>query len=505
MKSSVGKGAFVLVVSGFICKLFGAFFRLPLTNILGIDGIGTFQMVMSLYSLALVLVSGGMTSSLAKLVSSSRASGDVQKLGGYLKKAVTFVLGVGLSLGVAFALLSNQIASVQGGTSGGSNCYLLMVFLLPLGGLIGVCRGIIQGYEVMSPTAISQIIEQISKFAFGLIFAYFLSKSGQGAGVFGAFLGIVLSEILALAYLFFAMGKTKIKPNNTPVQKEFYSAVLPLTAGNAVLPLTHAIESLIIVALLTKTGLEASSATALYGLQTGVVGTVLNFPLVISLAFSISILPKISYLSSQDDTIEQRNVIKKGFLVMWFFLIPMVFALVAMSKNLYAIIFPSVINDFSTLAQDLTLLGGFGIVLCAIMQLLLSILQAKGFFLHSCLFSLIGGSAKVLLLVILTPLKGVGIYAIAISNIVLYSIVCVCALIYLKDVIRVDAIDLLLPLASALIMFLVIKILLSFNAGLLWLLACAIIGGSVYLVMAYPITKRITLLLLSSIKKGHGA
>ena len=51
MKNSVGKGAFLLILSGFICKIFGALFRLPLTNIIGIEGIGIFQMVMSIYSL----------------------------------------------------------------------------------------------------------------------------------------------------------------------------------------------------------------------------------------------------------------------------------------------------------------------------------------------------------------------------------------------------------------------------------------------------------------------
>ena len=57
MKNNVGKGAFVLVVSGIICKFFGGLFRLPLTNIVGMEGIGIFQMIMSIYSLALVFVS----------------------------------------------------------------------------------------------------------------------------------------------------------------------------------------------------------------------------------------------------------------------------------------------------------------------------------------------------------------------------------------------------------------------------------------------------------------
>ena len=88
MNRSVGKGSMVLVISGLICKLFGAFFRLPLTNVLGIEGIAIFQMVMSLYSLAVIFVSNGITSSLSKLVSSARAKGETVKTGDYLIIAV---------------------------------------------------------------------------------------------------------------------------------------------------------------------------------------------------------------------------------------------------------------------------------------------------------------------------------------------------------------------------------------------------------------------------------
>ena len=65
MKSSVGKGALILIISGLICKFFGALFRLPLTNILGIEGIGIFQMIMSVYALLSAIVTSGVSSACA--------------------------------------------------------------------------------------------------------------------------------------------------------------------------------------------------------------------------------------------------------------------------------------------------------------------------------------------------------------------------------------------------------------------------------------------------------
>ena len=90
--NKVGGGALILLISGVICKCLGAFFRLPLTNMLGIEGIGVFQLVMSLYAFALVVTSGGVSSSLSKLISSARASERTEKVRIYLKQALWFPL-----------------------------------------------------------------------------------------------------------------------------------------------------------------------------------------------------------------------------------------------------------------------------------------------------------------------------------------------------------------------------------------------------------------------------
>ena len=279
MKNNVGRGAFVLIASGLVCKFFGGLFRLPLTNIIGIEGIGVFQMIISVYSLALVFVSGGVTTALSKLISSARARGDYHKISSYLGWALSFTLGISALFAIIFIIFSSQITTLQG-IQEGALSYKIVALLLPLGGLVGVFRGLVQGFENMTPTAISQIIEQVTKLAFGLIFAYALGEKGIGAGVLGAFLGITLSELFACVYIGFAAFKrSKVRFSNE-CRKDFFSASLPLTFGGSVLPLTHAIESLIIVSLLTRSGLSQDSATSLFGLQTGVVGAILNFPLI---------------------------------------------------------------------------------------------------------------------------------------------------------------------------------------------------------------------------------
>ena len=53
------KGAFILGIAGLICKVIGAFFRIPLYNMLG-DGMQYYEAVYPYYSTLLVISSAGL-------------------------------------------------------------------------------------------------------------------------------------------------------------------------------------------------------------------------------------------------------------------------------------------------------------------------------------------------------------------------------------------------------------------------------------------------------------
>ena len=67
------KGAAQIAVGGFLAKLIGAAYRIPLTNLLGGEGVGLYQLVYPLYCLLLTLSATGIPSSIAKLVAERRA------------------------------------------------------------------------------------------------------------------------------------------------------------------------------------------------------------------------------------------------------------------------------------------------------------------------------------------------------------------------------------------------------------------------------------------------
>ena len=74
-KSIVG-GMTVLGMTGIICKLVGVLFSIPLTWLIGTDGLGIFQSVFPTYNLLLTVSSAGLPVAISRMVSHCLAKDD---------------------------------------------------------------------------------------------------------------------------------------------------------------------------------------------------------------------------------------------------------------------------------------------------------------------------------------------------------------------------------------------------------------------------------------------
>ena len=63
------KGAFILGISGVFVKIIGAFFRIPLANLLGPEGISYYSSAYPIYNFFIVLATAGLPTALAKIIS----------------------------------------------------------------------------------------------------------------------------------------------------------------------------------------------------------------------------------------------------------------------------------------------------------------------------------------------------------------------------------------------------------------------------------------------------
>ena len=85
----------ILAIAGVITKLIGAFYRIPLLNIIGTEGNGYYSVAFSIYSVALMLTSYSLPLAVSKLVSARVAVGEYKNANKIFRGAMTFALLAG--------------------------------------------------------------------------------------------------------------------------------------------------------------------------------------------------------------------------------------------------------------------------------------------------------------------------------------------------------------------------------------------------------------------------
>lgn len=314
--NSFGRSAVALAAMGIVAKLIGALYRVPLTNIVGAEGMGLYQMVFPLYTVLLSFCGSGMSGAVSRVVAKYTALGNDGVAKRTIKIAILPLIGVSVACTVGVALLRNVISGVQGNTDAGIAYLALCPSLLFAGG-INVLRGYFQGKSQMLPGGISQLAEQIVKLTLGLYLSRLLLPYGVKYAVAGALVGVSASELVALLYLvirYAASGKRRVLLVRTPafnaetaeefaapvpvsdkeILKELFSFALSVTLGALVLPITQMIDSVLVINLLMHAGAGKESATAMFGLFVGPVGTLINMPTVVVLSVAIAFLPTIT-------------------------------------------------------------------------------------------------------------------------------------------------------------------------------------------------------------------
>lgn len=206
-RRTMAGNAALLSVFSIIAKVISALYRVPLTSVLGAEGMGMYQLVFSIYALILALTTGGIPVAVSRLTSENNALKKDSRI--VLKNALLSVVGTSVVLAAFLCVLSGFVARIQGNEGVKSGYYVIAPAVVFVGAL-SMFRGWFQGNNDVIPTAVSGLFEQVFKLAFGLTLAKILSKYGVIYGVIGALSGVMISEFVALIYIvitYFSRGK----------------------------------------------------------------------------------------------------------------------------------------------------------------------------------------------------------------------------------------------------------------------------------------------------------
>lgn len=430
VKKLVGSAA-LLGVGTFLAKLIGAIYRIPLTSVLTPTGLGIYQMVFPVYTVLLDFSGAGVPSALSKLISSF---GENKKV--YARKYLAvalkllFVFGV---LGFLIMLIFSKPFSIA---QGNKDAYLGYIFLAPsvlLVSLISCFRGYFQGQIKMSPTAISQVIEQTVKLGFGLLFCFLLMPNVKRA-VAGATFAITLSELIALLYLYILYRRdskdlSRVKPFDKKeiltACKNIIKTTIPITLLGVLIPLSQVIDSFL---TLNMVGSYRPDATALYGILSGVVMTIIHLPVSVCYGISAVIIPTVS--GENDPKVKEQNIQKSLMLTMLVSLFCSV-GVYLFSKTIIGVVFPSLKGKEYEISYKLLKLCSFVILYHAIVQTINGIFIGKSKPYLALIGISVGVVVKIVFNAVLLKNPSINIYGGAIAIIACYFSACLVNLIIL--------------------------------------------------------------------------
>ncbi|WP_416333991.1 putative polysaccharide biosynthesis protein [Anaerospora hongkongensis] len=307
------KGTLILTAAGIVVKGIGSLNWIFLSRVLGGEGIGIYQMAFPLYLLALSISSAGIPVAISIITAEKVAYRDYRGATRvfHLSFILLIVTGLVLSLLLYFGagwLIEQRIIRDP-------RAYYSLIALSPaifLVTLISSFRGYLQGWQLMTPTAVSQIVEQLFRVAAMLVFASLLLPKGLAFAAGGASLGAgagAAAALVVLAYYYLRLKRyshPKIQTEAVPVHQERGAALirriaklaLPVSLSSIMLPLVANLDLLVVPLRLEKAGYSVEQATELFGYLTGMAVPLVNLATLLTAALATSLVPTISRVHS---------------------------------------------------------------------------------------------------------------------------------------------------------------------------------------------------------------
>lgn len=496
------KGAAILGIAGVIVKILGAIYRVPLSNIIQSEGMGYYQTAYPFYSLLLTISTAGFPIAIAKLVSEKRSVEDYKGAFKIFKVSFVGLFFTGLITSLYLFFRAESIVI----DLGNKNAYYALIALIPalfFVPIMSAFRGFFQGCQTMTPTAISQVVEQFFRVVAGLGLTYYLLDSGipkaAGGASLGGSVGAIAGTIVMLIVYWRKRSSIKIEIAQTKIGdtdsvskiiKDLLVIAVPITIGSSIGPIMDYIDLKLVLTRLQTIGYSEAMANDLYGNLKGMAQTLINLPQVFSVAIAMSLVPAISDAFMRQDQKEIDNIVSSGLRITLLIGLPAALGLLVLSKPIIGLLYYK--NPIETINNTGNILGilSIGVIFLTLVQSLSGILQGIGKPMLPAINLFIGAIVKVFLTYFLTVVPSINIYGAAISTVVAYAIAAILDLInvILYSKVKLSFKDIFMkPFISAFGMAIVARLSYNILEGIigskLSTLAGIILGALTYLIL----------------------
>ena len=368
------KGTMILTISSIVVKVIGALNWVILSRVMGGEGIGLYQMGFPIYLMAITVSSAGIPVAISIITAEKLAKQDywgAQRVF-HVTLRLLFCTGVFFSLcllfGARFLVDYHWIRDARS--------YYSIIALAPavfFVTFLASFRGYFQGWQIMTPTACSEITEQAVRVITMIAFSYMLLPKGLEFAAAGASMGAGAGAVCGLLVLFVFYYRLKKKFHLEALKQNVDAAVepawgiikrvvllaLPVSMSSLMLPIVSNLDLLIVPARLEVAGYTVGQATTLFGYLTGMAVPLVNLSTILTAALAISLVPAISESRVLQDFVGIKEKIKTAFRVAAMITIPCSVGLFVLGEKVAGIIYnaPGAASAIEIMSVAIFLLG----------------------------------------------------------------------------------------------------------------------------------------------------
>ncbi|WP_446899555.1 putative polysaccharide biosynthesis protein [Clostridium sp. LBM24168] len=424
-EQSTTRGFAVLSAAGMITKVLSLLYIPFLLKIIGDVGYGIYGASYQIYTFMFVITNSGIPVAISKLISELTAVGNYKDAVRSFKIARLMLIAIGSLMCILLIIFAMPLASLTKYKS----AYLSLISLAPavlFTSVSSAYRGYFQGNGNMTPTAVSQVIEQALNIVFSLAFAAYLMKYGVEAGCAGSTIGTSLGALVSASFLMFCYNRynrygkrqnireelKRISQNQ--IVRKIINYGIPITICVGMTYAGNIVDLYNTKSRLMFGGFTDDSATILYGLLNKY-QQLLNVPITIISSLSAAILPAISAAAVVRDENGVRNRINYSFRLCFLIAVPCTVGLAILSEPIFYLL------KFG-IGSYIMACGSIVLVFMAIMQIQTTILQGIGRLYAATIYSVIGIACKIVVNYYLIAIPDINILGAIVGTVIGYLI-----------------------------------------------------------------------------------
>lgn len=289
-----GFGKTVLIVTIFsVCEKFlGFLYRIFLSHTIGSEGIGLYQVAISVFALILTLSCSGTPITVSRLMTKHKAEGNKLKAEKVVSAGIIVTFLTTLPICVFFFIFNNMLNFAFAD----ARCKTLFFILLPalvFTSIYAVLRGVFWGNKDFLPYSIIELIEEIAMIICGVVLISGACEVFKGS--IYASVAVLFSFLVSfiLATIVFFVRKNKIinpKGEVLPLLK----CALPITAMRSANSFISSLVSIILPARLMLAGFSSAETMSMFGSAMGQAIPILFIPSALIGSFTLVLIPELS-------------------------------------------------------------------------------------------------------------------------------------------------------------------------------------------------------------------